>query len=107
MYDERLAKIHFVMAFIGIIFVFIAQHILALYRMPRSVFDYVGTSDLIIMNQIETVRAWIVGVSYLIMLFNMIKTAGKGRNADMKDPFRINEEYYDYTRRQPHLTSST
>lgn len=34
-------------------------------------------------------------------------TLGKGRDADMKDPFKINEEYYDYKRRQPHITSST
>lgn len=107
MYDERLAKIHFAMAFVGIIFVFITQHILGLYGMPRRVFDYVDTPDLIIMNQIATVGAWVVGLSYLIMLINMIKTAGKGRDADMKDPFKINEEYYDYKRRQPHITSST
>ncbi|MGH9982851.1 MAG: cytochrome c oxidase subunit I, partial [Nitrososphaeraceae archaeon] len=31
MYDERLAKIHFAMAFVGIIFVSITQHILGLY----------------------------------------------------------------------------
>lgn len=107
MYDERLAKIHFAMAFVGIIFVFITQHILGLYGMPRRVFDYVDTPDLIIMNQIATVGAWVVGLSYLIMLINMIKTAGKGCDADMKHPFKINEEYYDYKRRQPHITSST
>jgi heme/copper-type cytochrome/quinol oxidase subunit 1 len=50
------------------------------------------------MNQIATIGAWPVGVSYLIMLINMIKTAGKGRDVDMKDPFKIDEEYYDYTR---------
>ncbi|MGH9988126.1 MAG: cbb3-type cytochrome c oxidase subunit I [Nitrososphaeraceae archaeon] len=30
MYDDRLAKIYFVMAFVGIIFVFITQHFLGL-----------------------------------------------------------------------------
>ena len=107
MYDEKLAKIHFVMAFVSIIFVFITQHILGLYGMPSRVFDYVDTPELIMMNQIATVGAWTVGISYLIMLFNMIKSAGQVRNADMKDPFKINEEYYDYRRRQSHLTSST
>ncbi|MGH9988125.1 MAG: hypothetical protein ACRD8W_29665 [Nitrososphaeraceae archaeon] len=75
--------------------------------MPRRVIDYVDTPDLIMMNQIATVGAWTVRISYLIMLVNMLRTAGKGRDADMKDPFKINEEYYDYKRKRPHLTSST
>jgi cytochrome c oxidase subunit I len=36
------------------------------------------------------------------MLVNLIKSAGSGKEADMKDPFQIGEEYYDYTRREPH-----
>ena len=43
------------------------------------------------------------------MLINMIKTAGKGKghDVDMNAPFKTDQEYYDYTRRQPYLTSST
>jgi cytochrome c oxidase subunit I len=101
-YNERAAKVHFVLAFVGIILVFITQHVLGLYGMPRRYFDYVPIPEWIAMNQIATVGAWMVGVSYVLMLVNMIKSAVSGKHADMNDPFKIGEEYYDYTRREPH-----
>jgi cytochrome c oxidase subunit 1 len=102
MYNERAAQIHFILAFIGIILVFITQHILGLYGMPRRVFDYLSIPELIIMNQIATIGAWIVGPGYVLMLVNLIKSAGSGKPTDMRDPFKIGEEYYDYALRQPH-----
>src|SRR5919109_964574 len=102
MYNERAGQIHFILAFVGIILVFGVQHILGLYGMPRRVFDYLPIPDLIIMNQIASVGAWIVGPSYILMLVNLIKSAASGKHAAMNDPFKIGEEYYDYTRREPH-----
>jgi cytochrome c oxidase subunit 1 len=101
MYNERWAKIHFALAFVGVIFVFITQHLLGLYGMPRRVYDYVDSPELVIMNQIATAGAFTVGISYVIMVINMLRSAGKGRPADMEDPFKIGEEYYDYRRREP------
>ena len=57
---------------------------------------------LIIMNQIATIGAWIVGPSYLLFIVNLVKSAGSGKPANMNDPFKIGEEYYDYARREPH-----
>ena len=54
------------------------------------------------MNQIASIGAWIVGPSYVIIIINLVKSAGSGKHADMRDPFKIGEEYYDYTRREPH-----
>jgi cytochrome c oxidase subunit 1 len=102
MYNERAGQVHFILAFVGIVIVFGVQHILGLYGMPRRVFDYLPIPDLIIMNQIASVGAWIVGPSYILMLVNLIKSAGSGKPADMRDPFKIGEEYYDYVRREPH-----
>jgi len=103
MYNEKAAQIHFVLAFVGVIFVFMTQHLLGLYGMPRRIADYEATIPYwTIMNQIATVGAWIAGLSFIIMLVNLIKSAGSGKEADMKDPFQIGEEYYDYTRREPH-----
>jgi len=102
MYNEKAAQIHFILAFVGIILVFITQHILGLYGMPRRVFDYLPLPPYIIMNQIATIGAWIVGPSYLLMVINLVKSAGSGKLARMEDPFRIGEEYYDYARREPH-----
>jgi len=103
MYNEKAAQIHFVLAFVGVIFVFMTQHLLGLYGMPRRIADYDGIIPYwTIMNQIATVGAWIAGLSFVIFLVNLIKSAGSGREADMKDPFEIGEEYYDYARREPH-----
>jgi cytochrome c oxidase subunit 1 len=101
MYNEKWAKIHFALAFVGVIFVFITQHLLGLYGMPRRVYDYIDSPELVMMNQIATIGAFTVGISYVIMVINMLRSAGKGKPADMEDPFKIGEEYYDYRRREP------
>ena len=107
MYNEKQAQIHFILAFVGIILVFITQHILGLYGMPRRVFDYLPLPPYIIMNQIATIGAWIVGPSYLLMVINLVKSAGSGKLARIGDPFRIGEEYYDYARRSPIIRTSS
>jgi cytochrome c oxidase subunit I len=101
MYNEKWAKIHFALAFVGVIFVFITQHLLGLYGMPRRVYDYIDSPELVMMNQIATIGAFTVGISYVIMVINMLRSAGKGKPADMEDPFKVGEEYYDYRRREP------
>jgi cytochrome c oxidase subunit 1 len=101
MYNEKWAKIHFALAFVGVIFVFITQHLLGLYGMPRRVYDYIDSPELVMMNQIATIGAFTVGISYVIMVINMLRSAGKGKPADMEDPFKMGEEYYDYRRREP------
>ena len=102
MYDEKLAKIHWVAAFSGIIIVFMTQHVLGLMGMPRRYFDYLPLPEWIAMNQIATTGAWIVGLSYVLMIYNLLKSSIKGQFADMRDPFNIGEQYYDYRRREPH-----
>ena len=102
MYNEKAAKVHFALAFTGVTIVFMTQHVLGLYGMPRRVYDYLPLPEYIIMNQIATIAAWVAGWSYVIMLVNFINNAGRGKEADMRDPFKIGEEYYDYARREPH-----
>ena len=102
MYNEKAAKVHFALAFTGVAIVFLTQHVLGLYGMPRRVYDYLPLPEYISMNQIATIAAWVAGWSYVIMLVNFIKNAGRGKEADMRDPFEIGEEYYDYARREPH-----
>ncbi|MGB8033602.1 MAG: cbb3-type cytochrome c oxidase subunit I, partial [Nitrososphaeraceae archaeon] len=81
MYNEKAAKVHFILAFIGIILVFGTQHVLGLYGQPRRTFDYLPIPQLIIMNQIATVGAWLVGPSYLLFIVNLVKSAGSGKPA--------------------------
>ena len=74
--NEKWAKIHFILAFVGIILVFTVQHLLGLYGMPRRVFDYLPIPQYIIMNQLATIGAFLVGPSYIIMVVNLVKSAG-------------------------------
>lgn len=102
MYSERLASWHFWLTFAGTTIVFITQHVLGLYGMPRRVWDYVPDPSVIAMNQIATVGAFIIGIGMVIFLVNMLRSSAKGKPANMDDPFEIGEQYYDYRRREPH-----
>jgi cytochrome c oxidase subunit 1 len=102
MYNERVGMITFWLLFIGVSMIFLTQHILGLYGQPRRVFDYVPVEPLITLNQISTVGAWITGAGSAILMGNLIYSAGRGKPADMKDPFKLGEVYIDHTRREPH-----
>jgi cytochrome c oxidase subunit 1 len=85
--------------------VFGVMHLEGLYGMPRRVVDYLPLTQLIIMNQIATAGAWMIGSSYVLFAINMIKSSMFGKFADTKDPFQLQtgkEYYYDYARRNPH-----
>ncbi|MFZ0893185.1 MAG: cbb3-type cytochrome c oxidase subunit I, partial [Candidatus Nitrosopolaris sp.] len=101
-YNERAAQVQFIVAFVGIAVVFGTQHILGLYGQPRRTFDYTPLPQFIIMNQIATIGAWIVGPAYGLMLINLIKSAINGKPVEDRNPFVIGEQYYDYARREPH-----
>ncbi|HEY8110565.1 MAG TPA: cbb3-type cytochrome c oxidase subunit I, partial [Candidatus Nitrosotenuis sp.] len=103
MYSETWGKVHFVMSFIGTVMVFFTQHVLGLYGMPRRVFDYQPYPEYIVMNQIASVGAMIIGASMIIWLVNMIYSAGKGKEANMDDPWGLGGKYYfPHQAKNPH-----
>jgi cytochrome c oxidase subunit 1 len=102
MYNERAAQVQFIIAFVGIALVFADQHMLGLYGQPRRIFDYTPLPEFIIMNQIATIGAWVIGPAYLLMIVNLVKSAVNGKPVESRDPFVIAEQYYDYARRVPH-----
>ena len=91
MYNERAAQVQFIVAFVGIAVVFGTQHILGLYGQPRRTFDYTPLPQFIIMNQIATIGAWIVGPAYGLMLVNLIKSAINGKPVEDRNPFAVGE----------------
>jgi cytochrome c oxidase subunit 1 len=101
-YSEKAAMVQFWMMFIGVILIFFTQHLLGLYGQPRRTFDYVPVPPLIMMNQISTFGAWITGSAAALFVANLVYSVGWGKPADMKDPFHIGEQYYDYRRKEPH-----
>jgi cytochrome c oxidase subunit 1 len=102
MYNERLGMVTFWLLFVGVSVIFLTQHVLGLYGQPRRTFDYIPVEPLIIMNQISTVGAWITAAGAALLTANFIGSAAKGKPAKMNDPFDLGEQYYDYTRREPH-----
>jgi cytochrome c oxidase subunit 1 len=88
--------------FAGLSIVFLTQHVLGLYGQPRRVYDYVPVEPLIIMNQIASIGGWMAGAGAGVFLYSIIVGSFKGKPAKMNDPFEIGEQYYDYTKREPH-----
>ncbi len=81
MMSERWGKVHFWLAFLSFNGVFFPMHILGINGMMRRIYDYTGyahLSHLQPMNAFMSVCAFILGLSVLIFLFNMIWSIFKG-----------------------------
>ena len=69
MYDERLAKPHFWLLFIGINLTFFPQHFLGLAGMPRRYIDYPDAYWQ--WNFVSSIGAYIAGVATLVFLYTV------------------------------------
>ena len=72
--DERLGKAHFWLMFIGMNMTFFPMHFLGLHGMPRRVYTYPAGLGFDFWNAFETVGAFILALSFLIFLINILKT---------------------------------
>ena len=72
--DETMGKVHFWLMFIGMNVTFFPMHILGLNGMPRRVYTYPAGLGFEFWNQIETVGAFIIALSILIFIVNIVKT---------------------------------
>jgi cytochrome c oxidase subunit I len=85
MYDERLGKWHFWSTFIFFNLTFGPMHILGLQGMPRRVATYAAQfADL---NLFISIASWILGLSTLIFLYNMV-TSWRGGARSVANPWR-------------------
>ena len=87
MYDERLAKIHFWLTFIGFHTTFLVQHWLGNEGMPRRYADYLESDGFTVLNMVSTVGAFILGLSTLPFIWNMFKSWKAGRVVETNDPW--------------------
>jgi cytochrome c oxidase subunit 1 len=78
MYNERLAKWHFWLIFIGFNVTFFVQHLAGLMGMPRRIYTYDRGGSFEAYNLISTIGSWIMAVAILIFLYNMIKSWRSG-----------------------------
>ena len=81
MLDETLGKLHFWLMLIGFNLTFFPMHILGLNGMPRRVYTYPAGLGFETLNQVETVGAFILALSFLVFLINIFKTSRGPRNA--------------------------
>ena len=74
MLDEGLGKLHFWLMLIAFNLTFFPMHILGLNGMPRRVYTYSAESNFELLNKLETIGALLLGFSFLVFLYNIIKT---------------------------------
>jgi cytochrome c oxidase subunit 1 len=72
--SETLGKVHFWLMFIGMNMVFFPMHLLGLLGMPRRIYTYSPGQGWDFWNFLETIGAFIVAISFLFFIFNLIKT---------------------------------
>jgi heme/copper-type cytochrome/quinol oxidase subunit 1 len=74
MYDERLAKIHFWLMFVGFNAAFLPQHMLGLMGMPRRIYTYDREGLFEWYNLVSTLGAWLMGIAILVFFANMFRS---------------------------------
>ncbi|HTX80213.1 MAG TPA: cytochrome c oxidase subunit I [Longilinea sp.] len=89
--SEALGKVHFWLMFIGMNLVFMPQLILGLMGMPRRIYTYSPESGWGFLNALETVGAFIIALSFVFFLVNIVRTFSKPAThpADPWDGFTL------------------
>ena len=87
MYNETLAKWHFWLMFIGFHGTFLVQHWLGNQGMARRYADYLATDNFTVLNMISTIGAFILGISFLPFIWNIIHSWRYGEIVTTDDPW--------------------
>jgi len=77
MYDERLGKIQFAIYFVGFNLLYFPMFLA--WETPRRVFEY--DSGNVIWHRMATVGAVLLGLSFLVMFYNLFKSLHSGEKA--------------------------
>ncbi|MFI9825132.1 cytochrome c oxidase subunit I [Streptomyces sp. NPDC052013] len=87
MLDFRLEKIHFWTLFVGFHTTFLVQHWLGAEGMPRRYADYLAADGFTALNTASTIGAFLLGLSTLPFLYNVWRTAQRGKRIEVDDPW--------------------
>jgi cytochrome c oxidase subunit 1 len=94
MYDERLAKAHFWLLFVGFNAAFLPQHMLGLMGMPRRVYTYDREGLFEWYNLISSLGAFLMGIALLVFVWNAAKSWRSGPRVG-NDPWQADTlEWY-------------
>jgi cytochrome c oxidase subunit 1 len=81
MLGEGLGRLHVLATFVGFNVTFFVQHQLGLDGMPRRVADYRAEDGFTALNVVSTVGSFLLGISTLIFLANVVISLRRGRPA--------------------------
>src|SRR6266542_3204223 len=84
--DERLGKLHFWLMMIGFNMTFFPQHFLGIIGMPRRIYTYAPDLGWNFWNMVSTIGSFIIAVSLLFFIANVVKTMRAGKTAG-NDPW--------------------
>lgn len=102
MYDERLAKVHFWLMFVGFNAAFLPQHMLGLMGMPRRIYTYDRGGTFEWYNLVSSLGAFLMGIAILVFVWNAAKSWRSGRRVG-NDPWRADTlEWYTSSPPPPH-----
>ncbi|MFH8619955.1 cytochrome c oxidase subunit I [Streptomyces sp. NPDC017979] len=87
MLDERLGAVHFWTLFVGFQLTFLVQHWLGEQGMPRRYADYLAGDGFTALNTLSTVGSFVLGLSTLVFLYNVWRTASRGARVTVDDPW--------------------
>ncbi|MFC9250246.1 aa3-type cytochrome oxidase subunit I [Amycolatopsis thailandensis] len=87
MMNEGLAKWHFWTTFIGFHTTFLVQHWLGNAGMPRRYADYLHSDQFTGMHTASTIGAFLLGLSVLPFIWNVVKSYRYGEPVDVDDPW--------------------
>jgi cytochrome c oxidase subunit 1 len=86
MLDERLGKLNFWLMLIGFNLTFFPMHIVGLEGMPRRTYTYGKGLGWDTLNKMETVGGFIIALSVLVFIVNVVRTKVRGVKAP-EDPW--------------------
>jgi cytochrome c oxidase subunit 1 len=72
--DERIGKLHWLLMFVGFNMAFGPMHILGLQGMPRRQATYADGMGWDVWNLVATIGAFLIGVSWLVWVYNVVKS---------------------------------
>jgi cytochrome c oxidase subunit 1 len=98
MYDERLAKMHFWLLFIGINLTFFPQHFLGLAGMPRRYIDYPDAYWQ--WNFVSSIGAYIAGIATAVFLYTVYEAFARKRLAGA-NPWGVGADTLEWTLPSP------
>jgi cytochrome c oxidase subunit I len=84
--DERLGKIQFWLMLIAFNLTFFPMHIVGTDGMPRRIYTYEAGLGWDLWNMVETIGAWLLALSVLMMAYNVFKSLRAGEPAS-DDPW--------------------